>query len=126
MTPAQADHLRGIETARLAALLNADMDVAERLHSLDYQLITPRGIALSKTEYLHAVATRELHYCVFEPTTSMDVWGDEQIALIRYRARIGFHESPATPIECWHTDCYRSNDGNWQAVWSQATELRTD
>ncbi len=126
MTPAEADHLRGIESARLTALVNADRDVAEQLHAVDYQLITPRGIALSKTEYLHAVATRELHYSVFEPTTSMDVWGDEQIALIRYRARIGFQESPTTSIECWHTDCYRSNDGNWQAVWSQATELATD
>ena len=126
MTPAEADHLRRIETARITALVNADMDVAERLHAADYQLITPRGVALSKTEYLLAVATRELHYLVFEPTTSMDVWGDEQIALVRYRVCIGFHRSPATTIECWHTDCYRSNEGNWQAVWSQATELRSD
>ena len=125
MTPAEADQLRGIESARLTALVNGDMDVAEQLHAVDYQLITPRGIALSKSEYLHAVATRELHYGVFEATTSMDVWGDEQIALIRYRARIGFHGSSSTPIECWHTDCYRRNDGKWQAVWSQATEIRT-
>ncbi len=64
MTPAEADHLRRIETARITALVNADMDVAERLHAADYQLITPRGVALSKTEYLLAVATRELHYLV--------------------------------------------------------------
>jgi hypothetical protein len=114
VTPAEADHLRRIETARLTALVNGDMDVAEQLHGVDSPTDHSASIAFSKTEYLHAVATRELHYSVFGATASIDVWGDEQIALIRYRARIGFHESPGDPIECWQTDCYRSNDGNWQ------------
>jgi hypothetical protein len=123
VTPADADHLRSIETARLTALVNADMDLAEQLHAVDYQLITPRGVALTRTEYLHAVATQELDYCLFEPISPIDVWGDGQIALLRYRARIGFHRSSTTSIVCWHTDCYRRNGGNWQAVWSQATEI---
>lgn len=120
-----ADLLREIETTRLRALVDGDIDVAEGLHATAYQLITPRGRALSKRDYLDAVAARELHYSVFEPTTPIEVWGDDQIALLRYRVRIAFHGSSAAALDCWHTDCYRCTDGLWQVVWSQATQIDT-
>lgn len=51
-TAAEADRLRAIERERLRALVAADMDVAERLHAADFQLINPAGAVLSREQYL--------------------------------------------------------------------------
>ncbi len=118
--------LGDIERKRLRSLVDVNLEVAESLHADDYQLITPRGIALTKSEYLGSIASGELNYSVFEPLSEIAVWGDDQIALLRYKARIAFHDpQPRTPLVCWHTDCYRVNDANWQVVWSQATAIGT-
>jgi Domain of unknown function (DUF4440) len=118
-----ADLLREIEATRLRSLVDGDIGVAERVHADDYQLVTPSGRAMSKRDYLDAVASKELHYREFAATTPMAVWGDDRVAVLRYRARIAFHDDRGTPIECWHTDCYRNAEGQWQAVWSQATRI---
>ena len=120
-----ADLLRDIERRRLRSLVDVNLEVAESLHAGDYQLITPRGIALTKAEYLGSIASGELNYSVFEPVSEIAVWGDDQIALLRYQARIAFHDPQRSTLVCWHTDCYRVNDANWQAVWSQATAIAT-
>ncbi len=73
-----ADTLRSIERTRLASLVAGDLAVADPLHASHYQLITPRGRALSKSEYLGAVASHEIHYQVFEPTSEIEVWGDDR------------------------------------------------
>jgi hypothetical protein len=117
------DALRSIERARLASLVAGDLVVADPLHSSRYQLITPRGRSLSKAEYLGAVAAREIHYQVFEPTSEIEVWGDDHIAILRYRAAIGFHGSTEDVLDVWHTDCYEATDDGWQVVWSQATAI---
>jgi Domain of unknown function (DUF4440) len=118
-----ADTLRTIERTRLASLVAGDIANADRLHASRYQLVTPRGRALSKAEYLGAVSSRELDYCVFEPTSDIEVWGDDNIAILRYRAAIGFHRSAPDVIAVWHTDCYEATDDGWQVVWSQATAI---
>ena len=92
------------------------MDVADPLHAGDYKLITPRGHALSKEDYPGSIHSGELNNSVFEPVSEIAVRGSETIALLRYRARIAFHDrGPTEPFECWHTDCYEMRDGRWQA-----------
>ena len=61
-----ADTLRATEVSRLRALVDTDMETAERLHSEDFQLITPGGAALSKAEYLNGVALGVTNYQVWE------------------------------------------------------------
>jgi Domain of unknown function (DUF4440) len=119
------DTLRTIERTRLASLVAGDLAVADTLHANHYQLITPRGRALSKSEYLGAVASHELHYQVFEPTSEIEVWGDDRIAMLRYRAAIGFHGSDDV-MSVWHTDCYEADGDGWRVVWSQATAIESD
>ena len=68
-----AGALRNVERARLRSLVETDMDVAGDLHADEYQLITPRGRALSKAEYLDSVAAGELRYRVFEPIAQVAV-----------------------------------------------------
>jgi hypothetical protein len=117
--------LRDTERQRLRSLVEADMDAAAALHSDDYQLITPRGSALTKQEYLGSVAAGRLRYRVFEPVSEIAVWGSGRIALLRYTARISVEEGgQVASLTCWHTDCYDLRDGRWQAVWSQATAIR--
>ena len=120
MNPA-ATLLPDIERRRLRALAGADTVTAAPLHAEDYQLITPNGSAMSKSDYLGAIASGHLRYQVFEPVSEMAVLGDAAIVVLRYLARISFDDGPG--ITCWHTDCYRLRDENWEVVWSQATAI---
>lgn len=122
-----ANLLREIERNRLKSIVDTDLVVAESLHASNYQLITPRGRALTKDEYLSSIASGELDYRVFEPVSEIAVWGDDQIAILRYQAEIAFHgQVREEPFVCWHTDCYEIRDERWQAVWSQATATSVD
>ena len=122
MNPA-ATLLPDIERRRLQALAGADTVTAAPLHADDYQLITPNGSAMSKADYLGAIASGQLRYQVFEPVSEMAVLGDAEVAVLRYRAHISFDDGPG--FTYWHTDCYRFADGIWQVVWSQATAIRS-
>lgn len=135
-----ATAMRDTERRRLRALVQVDMDTADTLHADDYQLITPRGYAMSKREYLDRIASGRLRYRVFEPVSDIAVRGSDEIALLRYQARISVTENDGetgddadagsaagrAPITCWHTDCYEWRDARWQAVWSQATVIRPE
>ncbi len=100
------------------------MDVAGALHADDYQLITLRGLALTKQEYLGGIASGQLRYRVFKPVSEIAVRSSAQIVLMRYTAQILVEDhGQADSVTCWHTDCYELRDARWQAVWSQATAI---
>ncbi|MBS0244450.1 MAG: nuclear transport factor 2 family protein [Proteobacteria bacterium] len=116
--------LAGIERCRLRALVAADMQTAAPLHAPDFQLITPRGQALSKTEYLEAVRRGDIHYLRWEPgEIHVRVVGNA--AVLRYRATLQLEVSgePRPAFVCWHTDTYELGSDGWQVVWSQATKI---
>lgn len=122
---AVADHIRSTERARLRALVDADMIVARRLHAGDFQLINPAGMALSDEEYLGFVATGVVDYLSWEPTSSISVRVHGKQAVIRYQSHIEvvvFGEPQS--LDAWHTDSYEKRGTQWQAVWSQATEIQ--
>lgn len=125
-TPAAtARHLREIERSRLRALVSGDTDAAGALHSDDFQLITPVGAALSKSEYLGAIATGQISYLCWEPGP-IEVRLAGTVATIRYRAELevvfGGYRVPRAGY--WHTDTYELADAGWRAVWSQATQIQ--
>ena len=119
----EEDEIREIERARLHALVEADMETANRLHADDFQLVSPSGRTYSKEEYLSGVASGDIHYLLWEADPEIAVRLHGQAADIRYRSQlqivfrgresIGFY---------WHTDTYEKNNGQWQVVWSQATQ----
>jgi hypothetical protein len=123
-----ADLIRDTERDRLRSLVEADMARADALHAPDYQLITPRGFAMSKEDYLGRIASGRLRYRIFEPASEIAVRGCDEVALLRYQALIsvGEDDGDAASITCWHTDCYEWRDARWQAVWSQATAIIAD
>jgi hypothetical protein len=120
----KADQLRATERQRLRALVDADMTTASRLHADDFQLINPRGGALSKEQYLRDVASGDLNYLEWEPgEMRVRLYGNA--AVIRYQARliVSVKGSPGRPVTFWHTDLYEKRKGQWQIVWAHATQL---
>lgn len=122
----EADQLRAVERERLRSLVDADLEVARRLHADDFQLINPIGGTLSKDEYLGQIASGNIDYLEWEPEdVEVKYYGDA--AVLRYRARLrivvrGLPDAPSGSF--WHTDVYENRNGQWQVVWSQATEIR--
>ncbi len=127
-TPAShaiAEQIREVERARLRALVAGDVAVASELHASDFQLITPIGAALSKDDYLAAIATGSIDYVAWEPG-SIDVRVHGNAAVIRYLSTLEviFEGHRGSRGAYWHTDSYENADGQWRVVWSQATEIR--
>lgn len=121
-----ADLLRSTERARLRALVEADITTADALHADDYQLIPPGGFTMSRADYLGGIADGSLRYRRFEADgeVRVRVWGSA--AALRYEAMIEVEHGGSTYRDrCWHTDIYELRDGRWQAVWSQATRIRS-
>jgi hypothetical protein len=121
----QAEVIRATERQRLRALVTANMEVARRLHADDFQLINPFGGTLSKDQYLGGVASGEVDYLVWDPE-AIEVRLYGQAAVIRYASRleIVFRGQKISLRRYWHTDSYERRNGQWQVVWSHATEIR--
>ena len=121
-----ADTLRATEVSRLRALVDTDMETAERLHAEDFQLITPGGAALSKAEYLNGVASGVTNYRLWEVDSPIDVRLFEGVAILRYRSILHmiYQGDDLGPDRFWHTDSYEWREGRWQVVWSQATRIK--
>ncbi|MEH2493843.1 hypothetical protein V1294_000322 [Bradyrhizobium sp. AZCC 1678] len=120
----EAEFIRDTERTRLRALVEGDMETAARLHATEFQLITPIGMALSKNDYLGAIASGQIKYLAWEPG-SIAVRYHHSHAVIRYRARleVAFGGHRVAPGDYWHTDTYEHRDGQWVVVWSQATAI---
>ena len=120
----EAELIRDTERARLRALVEGDMKTAGRLHATEFQLITPIGMALSKNDYLGAIASGQIKYLAWEPGP-IAVRHHHRHAVIRYRARLEvvFGGHKVAPGDYWHTDAYEHRDGQWMVVWSQATAI---
>jgi hypothetical protein len=121
----EAEQLRATEQDRLRSLVEADMDIARRLHADDFQLVDPSGATLTKDQYLGQIASGELDYVVWEPGP-MAVRRFADVAVLRYQARAqAVVAGQRTPLRrFWHTDVYEKRDGRWQVVWSQATLIQ--
>jgi hypothetical protein len=119
-----AELIRDTERARLRALVEGDIETAGRLHATEFQLITPIGMALSKNDYLGAIASGQIKYLAWEPGP-IAVRHHHSHAVIRYRARLEvvFGGHRVAPGDYWHTDSYEHRDGQWMVVWSQATAI---
>jgi hypothetical protein len=120
----EAELIRNTERARLRALVEGDIETAGRLHATEFQLITPIGMALSKKDYLGAIASGQIKYLAWEPGP-IAVRYHHGLAVIRYRARLEvvFGGHSVAPGDYWHTDTYEHRDGQWMVVWSQATAI---
>lgn len=122
---AEADLIRATERERLRALVEANVARARQLHADDFQLINPAGAAISKEQYLGGIGSGQIDYLFWEPDSiAVRLYGEA--AVIRYPSHLeivvqGRH---IPRRRYWHTDLYERRDGQWQVVWSQATEIQ--
>jgi hypothetical protein len=123
-TTGDVDLLRETERARLRALVAGHPGDAKEFHAPDFQLITPIGAALSRDEYIGAIASGQLKYLTWQPA-DIAVRLYEGAAVLRYQAQLevvfGGHRIPRG--EYWHTDLYEIREERWMVVWSQATAI---
>jgi ketosteroid isomerase-like protein len=122
--PSEAEII-DLERRRLASLVARDMATADALHADDYELVTPGGRTMTKSDYLGGVERGELTYSVFEAASPERVRLGDGMAVVRYVARIeidweGGHDEGTF----WHTDVWELRSSGWQAVWSHATRIR--
>ena len=117
---ALADTLSAIERSRIQALVQRDMTLVQQLHAPEYQLVTPAGRVFTRERYLAAIEA-EPFYAGWD-AGAMAVRVSAQMAVLRYEARLAFVSG--NTVHCWHTDHYELRGSQWQAVWSQATEIR--
>lgn len=122
MNQPTADHFRALEAERTQALVARDMPAIERLHAPAYQLITPAGRVFDRARYLAALADGPFY--AGWAMGAIDVRLSPRMAVLRYLATLTFPSG--RQVVCWHTDSYEpaGEGGAWQAVWSQATEVR--
>ncbi len=120
----EIEFLIAFERARLAALVAGDIERALVLHHADFQLVTPRGVTLSRADYLEEIRTGGIRYLAWEPTEVVGRVTGETGAL-RYRSRIEMESDGRRlpSILCWHTDYYERMASGWQVVYSQATAI---
>jgi hypothetical protein len=122
-----AEVVRTVERDRLRALVDGDLERARELHADDFQLISPTGRALSKDEYLEAIASGELDYLAWDAgSIEVRMYAQDLAAVVRYQSELEIVDdgNHGPRRSYWHTDLYERRDGRWQVVWSHATEIR--
>jgi len=113
------EHRSRNERQRLHALLHHDIDTAQRLHAIDFELIDPLGEVLSRENVIDSGLA--FAYTEFKPITPIRVRVHGDSAVIRYESEIELH---GTRGHYWHTDLYEKRNGQWKIVWSQTTGAR--
>jgi hypothetical protein len=117
-----ADFFRALEAERTRALVDRDIPAIRRLHSPEYELISPPGRVMTLERYLSLMAI-DVFYAKWEHGP-IKVQVAPGMAAVRYQATITFPSGKV--VVCWHTDIYSLQSGSWKAVWSQATQLPPD
>ena len=118
----QVEHL---ERQRLVALVDADMDVVERLHADDFVLVPPPGVPLDRDELVGMVASGELDFHELEPRSAIEVRVDGSSALVWYRSTLEVDVVGPGRLahDAWHLFLYEKRHGRWQVVREQATAV---
>lgn len=118
--PPDAALFRALETARTQALVHRDLPLMDRLHAPEYQLVTPAGKVFTREAYFAALA--EAPFYAGWQIGELQLRLGSDMALLRYPATLTFPSGRI--VVCWHLDAYELRGPQWQAVWSQATEIR--
>jgi hypothetical protein len=117
------EFFRELEARRTKPLVQRVLVTLEQLHAEEYQLVTPAGNVIPRRAYLDLIRA-EPFYAAWDTVSEVQVRRAEDMAVVRYKARLKFPSGRV--VSCWHTDTYERRSVGWQAVWSQATEMPSD
>ena len=122
--PLTEKSVRTAEQERLQALVEANIELADRRHAPDFQVINPFGRVSSKSDYLAKVSSGENDYLSWVPgAITVRLYG--KIAAVRYSSSvdIAVRGRRLPRMHCWNTGLYEYRGGLWQIVWFQVTQV---
>jgi hypothetical protein len=123
----QADRVRAIERARLAALVSADTTKARTLIADDFQLINPGGGTSGRDDYMDALKAGVIDYLVFEPASPIRVRLSGDSASLRFKVNFDLVVGgDRFTHQGWVSELYERRHGHWRIVWEQATAIPND
>ena len=115
--------LKNLELTRLKSLVDANIEIAKRLHADDFQLITPDGSEYDKQDYLGQIESGVLDYKIWDADT-IRVRMYDNVAVIRYNDKdfqVYIDGELAKSGILKHTNLYEKRNGQWKIVWSHAS-----
>lgn len=121
----QVEEIVAFERERYRALAEADMDAVERYHADDFVLVNPFGHVEPRQLFLERIGSGILVFVSAENSdVEVRVYGD--VAMLKQRTvlAVELEGQPLPPVELWEVFTYERRNGEWQAVWSIATEVR--
>ena len=73
---------------------------------------------------MQRIASGDLNYLEWEPEEiRVRLYGNSAVIRYKARLRVSVKGSPGRPVRFWHTDLYEKRKGEWQIVWSHATQI---
>ena len=116
------EEIRQTVLTRMKALAAPDLKLADDIIADDFQLVPPNGVALTKAQYLGAIASGAIRYRQWEAASPIAVKLYADAAVIRDQAQI-IVEAPGVRREgrFWFSDLYEKRGARWQIIWSQGT-----
>ena len=123
--PRTAASVEQVERQRLTALVDVRLDVLQRRHASEFEIVPPPGLPLTRDEYLDLIGSGDLDYLVFEPVSPITVRVHGDAATLWYRSKIDIVAAGLGRFthEAWHLYLYEHRGGTWQVVREQATAV---
>ena len=113
-----------VENARTAALDRSDVPALERIMADDVTYIHASGKVDTKSSYLAAIRSGQLHYISWRPRNlRVRVLGNTAIINGEYAVRVTDSRVQTTPfnIDIFILSVYARRDGRWQQIAWQST-----
>lgn len=113
-----------VENARTAALDRSDLPALERIMADDVTYIHASGKVDTKSSYLAAIRSGQLHYISWRPRNlRVRVLGNTAIINGEYAVRVTDSRVQAAPfdIDIFILTVYTMRDGRWQQIAWQST-----
>ncbi|MGB6745426.1 MAG: nuclear transport factor 2 family protein [Terracidiphilus sp.] len=112
------------EQARVAALDASDVPALERIMADDVTYVHASGKVDTKTSYLAAIRSGQLHYISWAPKSlQVRVAGDAAVINGEYSVRVKDSRVQPDPfnIDIFILEMYARRDGRWQQIAWQST-----
>ena len=118
------EQLKKLEAERNHAMVNGDLATLDRTTASDYTVINPSGQLGNKGQMLADLRSGNLKYqSIDTEDVTVRLYGDTAILSGRRTVK-GQHGGKNISGKDRFTRVYVKRNGNWQAVWFQATPVR--
>jgi hypothetical protein len=113
-----------LEKRELQDLLRGDSADLDQILASDFETVTPDGALLARDDYLGFLASGDLVFHAFEPTSALRVRTDGSQAVVTFTSQLDVSAGKKHyRHRAWHTSVFEKSADRWQLVWSQTTAI---